>query len=123
MAEGEKNILIAEDETPLAKALKLKLTKAGHRALTAANGEEALELAKQEEFDLMLIDLVMPKMDGFSFLKALKEEGITSHIVVLSNLGQQNDITLATDLGASKFFIKSNTSLLKIVEYIKDVLK
>ncbi|RJQ34675.1 response regulator [Candidatus Parcubacteria bacterium] len=118
-----KKILVVEDEKPMAKALVLKLNHAGFEATMANNGEEALEILQKEQFDLMLLDLIMPRMDGFSVLEKIKEKGIKVKIVVTSNLGQEEDFARAKDLGAGDYFVKSDTSLSEIVEYVSQLEK
>jgi DNA-binding response OmpR family regulator len=119
MAEGKK-ILIAEDEKPIAEALKLKLEHEGYTADIAEDGEEAFSKVK-DGYSLVILDLVMPKVDGFEFLKKCKEANIKTPIIVASNLSQDEDIKRAKELGAKDFYIKSNVSLAEIVTKIKSV--
>jgi CheY-like chemotaxis protein len=119
MATGKK-ILITEDEKALANALKLKLTNSGYSVFLAANGSEAIEIIEKENIDLLLLDLIMPVMDGFTILETLKEKNIKIKTFVLSNLGQPKDEEKVKSLGASEFFIKSDVSISKIVEHIKE---
>ena len=123
MPTKPKNILIIEDEKPMARALELKLTYEGFEAKIVFNGESALELLEKEKFDLIVCDLVMPKVDGFKVLEALKEKKITTPVMVLTNLSQEEDEKRAKSLGAKEFFIKSNTSIANIVERIRQFLK
>lgn len=122
MPEQSKKILIVEDEKPMARALELKLTHSGFEVKSAPNGEEALKILEQETFDLILLDLVMPKMDGFKVLEELSARGIKSKVIVTSNLSQQEDIKRAKALGAQDYFIKSNTPIANIVEYVNKAL-
>ncbi|MBT4209558.1 MAG: response regulator [Candidatus Komeilibacteria bacterium] len=119
MAGLIKKILVAEDEKPMAKALVLKLNHAGFEAKAAFNGEEAIEEMAKNDYDLLLLDMIMPRMDGFTVLKKLKEQGTKTKIVVTSNLGQEEDFNKAKELGATDYFVKSDTSLSEIVDYIK----
>lgn len=119
----QKKILIVEDEKPLARALGLKLESAGFLTQTATNGSEALTILKKEAFDAMILDMVMPQMDGFTLLKELKENHIKLGIIAASNLAQKEDIERAKNLGASEYFIKSNTSLNQIIEHVKKLLE
>lgn len=118
-----KRILIIEDEKPLARALELKLTHAGFETKNAANGEEGLALLKQESFDLILTDLMMPKVDGFAVLTALRERGNATPVIVLTNLSQVEDERRARMLGAMGFFVKSDISVAEIVERIRQVFE
>jgi DNA-binding response OmpR family regulator len=122
MVENKKKILIIEDEKPLAKALELKLNNNGYQAITVFNGEEALSLLKKEKFDLMLLDLVMPKMDGFGVLKKLQAMKNKTPVIILSNLSQEEDAKKTMELGAVDYFIKSDTPLAQVVESIKKYL-
>jgi len=119
---GQKKILIIEDEKPLSHALKLKLSHEGFDVTVANDGEEGLNTALEEKYDLILIDIIMPKMDGFAVLGKLKDEGNATGIVVLSNLGQQEDIEKANELGAADYLVKSNTPISRIVEKVKTIL-
>jgi len=123
MAITKKRILIIEDEKPLARALELKLEYEGFDAKAVFNGEDGLDLIGKETFDLILLDLVMPKIDGFKVLEASKEKNIGAPIVVLSNLSQDEDTNRAKSLGALKFFVKSNTTIAVIVDWVKEFLK
>ena len=110
-----KRILIIEDERAMARALQLKLQHAGFEAETAENGEEGLSLLEKSAYNLVLLDLVMPKMDGFAVLEAMKANGVNVPVIILSNLSQAEDEKRARDLGAKDFFIKSNTPIADIV--------
>lgn len=118
MANRAKSVLIAEDEKPLAHALELKLKKAGHSVRLAHNGQQALELLREESFDVMLLDLVMPVMDGFQVLEQVNAMERKPQVFVLSNLTQPEDVDRAKSLGAYKFFIKSDTPLNDILDEI-----
>ena len=122
-AENQKKILIAEDERAIASILALKLNHAGYNAETAPDGEAALEMLKAKTYDLILLDLIMPKKDGFSVLEELKKRGTTTPVIVLSNLGQERDVSRAKELGAIDFFIKSNTPLIDIAERVQKVFE
>lgn len=117
-----KTVLIAEDEKPMAKALQLKLSHSGFLATIASNGEEAMNLILKEKYDIILLDIMMPKRDGFSIMTEMKAKKINTPVVVLSNLSQEDDAKKAKELGAIAFFIKSNTPLLDIIENIKKIL-
>lgn len=122
MDKNTAKILIIEDEKPLAKALGLKLKRVGFVTKEVYNGKQALEVLKNEKFGLIILDLMMPEMDGFGVLKTLQERNNTIPIIVASNLGQQHDVEEAKSLGASDYFIKSDTPLSEVVERVKDIL-
>ena len=121
-SSSKKKILIVEDEKPIARALELKLTHVGYEAKTAFNGEEALPLIETESFSLILLDLIMPKVDGFKVLEALKEKNNKTPVIVLSNLSQEEDEKRVMGLGAVGFFIKSNSSITDIVQRVQEKL-
>lgn len=107
----------------MAHALELKLTHEGFEAKAVFNGEDGVELLLKETFALILLDLIMPKMDGFKVLEALKEKKIQTPVMILSNLSQEDDERRAKALGAKEFFIKSNTPIATIVEKVAQFLK
>ena len=121
MAETKK-ILIVDDEKPLANALMLKLSNEGFSPTIAGDGEEVLKLLESESFDLMLLDLMMPKMDGFGVLAELQKRQIATPVIVTSNLSQDEDKSKALQMGAKEYIVKSDTSLNEIVQHIKTLL-
>lgn len=122
MPKAEKKVLVIEDEKAIAHALELKLNRAGFEAKVVFNGEDGLNSLKKEKFDLVILDLIMPKMDGFSVLQRLKEENAKIPVIVISNLGQEEDLKRAKELGAREYFIKANTPIADIVEHIQQEL-
>lgn len=117
-----KKILIAEDDRPIAKALQLKLQHSGFEVEVVNDGEEAMIAVNEKEFDMILLDLMMPKKDGFVFLTELKQKKNKTPVIILSNLSQEGDIKKTKDLGAVGYFVKSNTPLIDIVANIKKIL-
>ncbi|MES2622973.1 MAG: response regulator [Patescibacteria group bacterium] len=118
----KKKILIAEDERPLSKALSLKLEHENMEVDTAYDGDMVKEKIANNMYDLILMDLMMPKHDGFSVLADLKERGIKTPVVIMSNLSQDTDRNRATIAGASHYFVKAEVKLADIVAYIKQTL-
>lgn len=118
-----KNVLIAEDDNFLCEAYKLKLQKEGFGLKFAQNGEEAIALLKDYTPNVILLDLIMPKVDGFEVLEYLNKNNLLSKIkvIVASNLGQQDDIEKATKMGASDYIIKSNLSMQDLVKKINNL--
>jgi DNA-binding response OmpR family regulator len=116
-------ILIAEDERAIAGALNLKLNHEGFDSMVAFNGREAMDKLQAEKFDLLILDLIMPQLDGFGVLAELKEKGIKIPVIVASNLSQSEDINKAKEMGATDFFVKSDTPVAEIVEKIKKYFK
>jgi DNA-binding response OmpR family regulator len=122
VASEQKRVLIIEDEKPLAHAQELKLQHEGFAASIATNGQDGLALHSQTPFTVILLDLMMPVMDGFQVLEALRQAGPMPTVFVLSNLSQREDEQRVLELGAAKYFIKSNTPLATIVEEVKNAL-
>ena len=117
-----KKILIAEDERAIAKALELKLKNTGFEVTVALNGQEALDANASAKFDLIVLDLMMPNVDGYQVLEQLQKIGNKVPIVVASNLSLEDDFKKAKMLGARDYFIKSNTSLAELVGKIQIIL-
>ncbi len=118
-----KKILVVDDEKPLANALVLKLAHEGFEATAVYDGEQAIDALDKDKYDLILLDLIMPAMDGFSVLEKIKEKGIKSPVVVSSNLSQNEDFNKAKSLGAVDFFVKSDTPISDIIGKINKILE
>ncbi len=116
-----KKILFIEDESAIHKTLSDALETEEYEIISALDGEAGLRLAKEKKPDLILLDLVLPKIDGFGVLKALKADEATESIpvIVLTNLEQMEDIQKAIDLGARTYLVKSNYNLKEVVGMIK----
>lgn len=121
-AGSSRRILIVEDERPLAHALELKLAHEGYETEVAATGTDALAKAQRGGFHLILLDVILPELDGFSLLKQLREKGMKTPVIILSNLGQDSDRAKAKELGVEHYLVKSNTPLADIVRVIHDLL-
>ncbi len=106
----------------MANALSLKLQSVGFEAKIVYDGEAAIAALNESKYDLLILDLVMPKKDGFFVLEELKKLKINIPVIIASNLSQEEDIKRAKDLGAQDYFIKSDTTLLQIVEKVKVAL-
>jgi CheY-like chemotaxis protein len=119
-----RRILLAEDDRFLRKAAETTLKQQGYTVITAADGEEALRLARSEPLDLILLDLIMPKLNGFQVLNALKRDAPTAQIpvIILSNLGQDRDVQQAMEVGATAYFIKADLSLQALVQRVEEAL-
>lgn len=124
MAEKkQKRILVVEDESALSRVLSLKLVSAGYLADVAENGQEALDMISKNQYDTVLLDLILPVMDGFEVLEKLSGMKTRPNVVVLSNLSQSDDIERVKKLGATDFFVKSDIQLSQIIEYLNKHLK
>lgn len=117
-------ILIAEDDEFLANAYRVKLTKVGYEVKNVKNGNEALEAIASFPPDLIILDLMMPEMDGFEFLLRRKNDPKLLGIpcIVASNLGQSDDIVRAMKLGASDYMVKTELTMKDLVEKIANIL-
>ncbi len=123
MPKTSKKILIVEDEKPIRQALELKLSKAGFSITPVSNGKDAISKVSKQKFDLILLDLMMPEMNGYEVLAQLKNLNIKTPVIILSNLGQEEDIKKAKEYGAEDYCIKSNTPISSIVDKVKGKLK
>jgi DNA-binding response OmpR family regulator len=104
-------VLIVEDNETLNEAYRLILEKDGHDVSTAFNGEEGLEKLKKVSPDLILLDMLMPKMDGLEFLRHFKSADYPkTTIIILSNLNEDEQVEEARRLGAHRYILKANTS-------------
>ena len=117
-----KKLLIIEDERPLAHALELKMKHEGYAVDTANNGLEGQKMAENGKYDLILLDLIMPEIDGFTLLKAVRDKGIKTPVIILSNLGQDEDRAKAQTLGVTDYFVKANTPISEIISKVKSVI-
>lgn len=119
-----KKILIVEDEDMLLKVLSEQFEKSGFDVLTASDGEEALKVLEKSKPDLVLLDIILPKINGFDVLKAMKENPDTLDIpvIIISNLGRDEDIKQAIKLGAVDYYIKVQHPILEIIEKVSKFL-
>jgi CheY-like chemotaxis protein len=119
-----RRILLVEDDRFLRKAAETTLKQQGYTVITAADGEEALRVARSAPPDLILLDVIMPKLNGFQVLDALKKDPTTAHIpvIILSNLGQDRDVQQAMEAGATAYFIKADLSLQALVQRVGETL-
>lgn len=123
MPESQKKVLIVEDEKAYARALSLKLEHVGLIVEYAADGEEALSYLKKNSYDLIILDLVMPKLNGFGVLEEMKRLSIKTPVIVLSNLTQEEDKKKAEGLGVVQFIEKSNTTIIDAINIVANLLK
>jgi DNA-binding response OmpR family regulator len=121
----KKKILIVEDENSLQNAMREFLLAENFNVVTADDGEMAVNLAKSEKPDLIILDIILPKKDGFEVLAEIKVDERTSDIpvILLTNLEDAGDIERAFSLGINMYLVKSNYSLSDIVTKIKGVFK
>ncbi len=124
MAENTKKILIAEDEPGLMEMYKLYFERAGYNVRNAENGKQCIDFAKNERPDIILLDILMPRVDGWQVLKELKgsEETKSIPILVFSNLGQTQEIQKGLDLGADDYVIKSNLTPKELLVKVEQMI-
>ena len=125
MKKATGRILLVEDDRIRRRAVQTTLSRHGFNVVAAGDGEKALRLAKSESLRLVLLELIIPKVQGFEVLRRLKQDPKTASIpvVILSNLGQQSDIKRAMDLGAADYLVKANLSLDQLVKKVDELLK
>lgn len=117
-------ILVVEDDAFLANAYRVKLTKAGFSIRIAFDGDQVFSILSEFTPDVIILDLMIPKKDGFEVLKLLKSDARwkTTPIIIASNLGQEEDISRAMQMGANDYIIKSDLSLNDFVTKIRSFL-
>lgn len=125
MPEDKKKILIVEDDRFLSEMYATKLTASGFEVETAEDGQEALAKVKEQKPDLILLDIVLPKMDGFEFLRSFKKDPASEKIlvVILTNLGQKEEVDKGLKLGANDYIIKAHFTPTEVVAKVKKLLK
>lgn len=116
------NILVAEDEPTLRKTLVRILENSGHCLTAVENGKLALDLVQKNDYHLIILDLLMPTMDGFVFLEKFQVVKKKIPVLVLTNLDSDSDRQKAMKLGAIDVKIKSNIDLHEIVTYIETTI-
>ncbi|MDP3995741.1 MAG: response regulator [bacterium] len=118
------NILVVEDDKFLRELISKKLINEGYNISQAVDGEEGLKKIKEEKPDLVLLDLILPGIDGFEVLARAKEEPevIKIPVIILSNLGQKEDVEKGINLGAVDYLVKAHFTPGEIIEKIKKIL-
>ncbi len=121
----QKKILIIEDDQFLSLILKGRLEKEGFAVAQAFDGQAGLDALKKEIPDLIILDLIMPRMSGFEFLEVLRTDPQFGNIPVVAatNLGQESDIQKARSLGVIDYYVKAQTALDDLVRMLKAVLE
>lgn len=125
MEEKGKTILLVEDEAALQSALGAALRMAGFEVISAVNGEDAITFAKQSYPDIILLDLILPKLSGFDVLQAVKADEKTKHVpvIVLTNLDAAHDVDRALSLGATTFLVKANYEIDDVIAKVRQALR
>lgn len=117
-----KKILIIEQEQDFVEALSKQFEPSGYTLVHACDGQEALCKVKEEFFDLIILEIIIPKVDGMHVLTQLKKEmKLKIPIVVLTHLGHEDDKKMAMDLGAYSYFVKAQTPLTQLLTHIETI--
>ena len=124
MGNTKGKILFVDDDAFLRKVYKSELSEHGYDVILAIDGEEGLEKARISDPDLIILDMIMPRKNGFEVLTELQHHQSTKNIpvIILSNLGQDDDIKKGLDLGAVDYLVKDNITLTIIIEKISHYL-
>jgi len=125
VANMAKKILVIEDDKFLRELITRKLSDDGFVTVEARDGEEGIKKVKEEKPDLVLLDLILPSIDGFEVLSQIKkDENLKSiPIIILSNLGQKEEVEKGLKMGAVDYLIKAHFTPGEIIEKIKSILK
>lgn len=124
MQPNQATILLVEDDINLAKMYKVKFSKEGLNMITAADGQEGLSLVTQTPVDIILLDMLLPKLTGTQFLQQLRAlpQGKNIPVIILSNYSNQQDLDLAHKLGVKDYLSKAMTTPEKLSEIVRDYL-
>jgi DNA-binding response OmpR family regulator len=125
MAKKKMKILVVEDESFLLDLYQIKLEQAGFEVVKAGNGNEGVSLARLEQPGLILLDILMPEIDGYEMLAKIKSDPKTKKIpvIIFSNLSQKEEIEKGLKLGASDYIIKTSITPAQLEEKVKEFLK
>lgn len=120
----KKKILIVDDDSMISDMYLMKFVEDGFDATTASDGKTALEKIESEKPDAVLLDIVMPQMDGFDVLKELGKKGLLQNtkVILLSNVGQKEDVEKGLSFGASDYIIKANFTPSEVLEKVKKII-
>lgn len=118
-------VLIVEDDNTLADMYKQKFELEGFNIALASDGDSGISKAKECQPNIILLDVIMPKMDGFTTLAAIKADAAIKNIpvILLTNLGQEEDMSKGSKMGAVGYLIKANLTPAEVVNKVKEVLK
>ena len=125
MPINNKTVLLIEDDETISLMYKIKLEATGFKVLTANNGVDGLKLSKEKKPDIIMLDVILPQLDGFSVLESIKKDRIIKNIpvVMLTNLGTDEDKKKGVKLGATDYLVKANLTPAQVEEKIKEYLK
>ncbi|MBM3256631.1 MAG: response regulator [Candidatus Moranbacteria bacterium] len=125
MKNNNKKVLIIEDDPFIADVYVLKLESEGYSVETAEDGAKGMEKLKNKKYDVVLLDIIMPNMDGFKVLERIKMAPELNKIpvVILTNLSQKKDIQKGIDLGAADYIVKTKFTPTEVIKTINKVLE
>ncbi len=123
--EKKKRILLIEDDSFISQLYALKFSKTPYELILARDGAEGLALSKDQKPDLILLDVILPKENGFSVLESFKNDEATKNIpvILLTNLGQQENIQKGMNLGAADYVIKAHHTPQEVIEKVEPFLR
>ena len=124
MDTNKKKVVVVEDDEHISKVYEIKLAKENINAMVARDGEDGVTMITAEKPDLIILDLMVPKKDGFGVLEEIKKNPELAKIpvIILSNLGQKKDQDRAIALGANEYLVKMNYSIQEIIDKVKGYL-
>ncbi len=122
--DKKTKVLVIEDERMLTEMYATKFLMEGFEVDKAFDGAEGLQKARTAKADIILLDIIMPKLDGFAVLKELRADADfkKTPIILLTNLGQEDDIEKGKKLGATDYFVKANHTPTDVVQKVRDIL-
>lgn len=122
--EKGKKILIAEDDGFIAEVYNTKLSSLGYQVTIAEDGQEALDHLAEEKFDLLMLDLMMPRVNGLTVLEQLRSnpETKTFPVLILTNAGEQESVDKASQLGVDGYLVKSNFTPEEVLNKVKGII-
>lgn len=123
--DNQRKVLLVEDEHAIRRALLIAFQREGFLVLEAKNGEEGLEMALAEHPDVVILDLVMPKMDGMAMVKKIRKDswGKAVPMIIYSNLSRNEKISEAKELGITDFLSKTDFGLRDVLERVQQRLQ
>jgi DNA-binding response OmpR family regulator len=123
--KGEVQVLIVEDDVFLSGIYQKKFEMEGFKVIMAGDGEAGWQAAKKKKPDIILLDILLPKLDGFAVLEKLKKDADTKNIpvILLTNLGQKDDVEKGLEQGAADYLIKAHFKPSEVVEKVNKILK
>jgi len=125
MAKSKKKILVVEDDSMISSMYKTKFEADGFEVFIADNGVAGLELAKKAKPDIVMLDVILPQLDGFSVLDQIKQDKTMKSIpvIMLTNLGTEEDKKKGQKMGAMDYLVKASLTPGQVSEKIKKALK